>query len=74
MSFEKYYRNIFKWGLVLKIFSKDVQLCSRNLNLMDVGTPGLGYPLLLCLGKSLVIILDYVQTAGPLRSGALFTR
>ena len=39
-----------------------------------VGTPGLGYPLLLCLGKSLVAILDYVQTAGPLRSGALFTR
>ena len=39
-----------------------------------VGTPGLGYPLLLCLGKSLVVILDYVQTAGPLRSGALFTR
>src|SRR6185312_7258812 len=37
-----------------------------------VGTLGLGYPLLLCLGKSL--ILDYVQTAGPLRSGALFTR
>jgi len=39
-----------------------------------VSTPGLGYPLLLCLGKSLVVILDYVQTAGPLRSGALFTR
>jgi len=39
-----------------------------------VGTPGLGYPLLLCLGNSLVVILDYVQTAGPLRSGALFTR
>jgi len=39
-----------------------------------VGTPGLGYPLLLCLGKSLVVILDYVQIAGPLRSGALFTR
>ena len=39
-----------------------------------VGTPGLGYPLLLCLGKSLVVIPDYVQTAGPLRSGPLFTR
>ena len=39
-----------------------------------VGTPGLGYPLLLCLGKSLVVILNYVQTAGPLRFGALFTR
>ena len=39
-----------------------------------VGTPGLGYPLLLCLGKGLVVILDYVQTAGPLRSGALLTQ
>jgi len=43
-----------------------------TLNL-NVGTPGLGYPLLLCLGKSLVVILDYVQTAGPLRSGVLFS-
>ena len=24
-----------------------------------VGTPRLGYPFLLCLGKSLVVILDY---------------
>ena len=39
---------------------------------MYVGTPGLGYPLLLCLGKGLVVILGYVQTAGPLRSGVLF--
>ena len=39
-----------------------------------VGTPGLGYPLLLCLGKGLVVILDYVQTAGPLWSGVLFSR
>ena len=39
-----------------------------------VGTPGLGYPLLLCRGKGLVVILDYVQTAGPLRSGVLFPR
>jgi len=37
-----------------------------------VGTPGLGYPLLLCLGKGLVVILNYIQTAGPLRSGILF--
>ena len=37
-----------------------------------VGTPGLGYPFLLCLGKGLVVILDYVQTAGPLWSGVLF--
>ena len=28
-----------------------------------VGTPGLGYPLLLCLGKSLVVILNYDLTA-----------
>ena len=35
-----------------------------------VGTPGLGYPLLLCLGKGLIVILDYVQAAGPLWSGA----
>ena len=41
---------------------------------MVVGTPGLGYPLLLCRGKGLVVILDYVQTAGPLRSGVLFPR
>ena len=39
-----------------------------------VGTPGLGYPLLLCLGKSLVVILNYIQTAGPLRSGVLFSQ
>ena len=38
-----------------------------------IGTPGLGYPLLLCLGKSFVVILDYIRTTGPLRSGALFT-
>ena len=31
--------------------------------LRSVGTPGLGYPLLLCLGKSLVVILDYVQNS-----------
>jgi len=37
-----------------------------------VGTPGLGYPLLLCLGKDLVVILNYIRTAGPLRSGILF--
>ena len=39
---------------------------------MYVGTPGLGYPLLLWLGKGLVVILGYVQTAGPLWSGVLF--
>ena len=39
-----------------------------------VGTPGLGYPLLLCLSKGLVVVLDYVQTAGPLWSGVLFSR
>ena len=31
----------------------------------SVGTPGLGYPLLLCLGKSLVVILNYVQQPDP---------
>ena len=30
-----YCRNIFKWGLVLKISSKEIQLCNRNLYLMD---------------------------------------
>ena len=30
---------------------------------MFVGTPGLGYPLLLCLGKSLIVILNYALTA-----------
>ena len=39
-----------------------------------VGTSGLGYPLLLCLSKGLVVILDYVQTAGPLWTGVLFSR
>ena len=39
-----------------------------------VGTPGLGYPFLLCLGKGLVVIPDYVQTAGPLWSGVLISR
>ena len=29
---------------------------------------------MLCLGKSLVVILDYVQTAGPLWSGVLISR
>ena len=28
-----------------------------------IGTPGLGYPLLLCLGKSLVVFLNYALTA-----------
>ena len=35
MCFEKYRRNIFKWGLVLKVSSKEIQLCNRNLNMMD---------------------------------------
>ena len=30
-----------------------------------VGIPGLGYPLLLRLDKSLVVILDYVQQPEP---------
>ena len=40
-----------------------------------VGTPGLGYPLLLYLdGKSLVVILNYVQQPDPCGPEALFTR
>ena len=39
-----------------------------------VGTPGLGYSLMLCLGKSLVVILNYALTAGPLWSRALLSR
>ena len=35
MCFEKYRRNIFKCGLVLKVSSKEIQLCNRNLNMMD---------------------------------------
>ena len=46
----------------------------RVVLFLGVGTPGLGYPLLLCLGKGLVVILDYVQTTGPLWSGVLFSR
>ena len=34
-----------------------------NLYNIIVGTPGLGYPLLLCLGKGLVVILNYALTA-----------
>ena len=40
----------------------------------SVGTLGLGYPLLLCLGMGHVVILGYVQTTGPLWSGVLFSR
>jgi hypothetical protein len=29
----------------------------------SVGTPGLGYPLLMCLGKSLIVILNYALMA-----------
>ena len=36
------------------------------LEYIVVGTPGLGYPLLLCLGeKSFVVILNYVQQPDP---------
>ena len=38
-------------------------LLSKWLFKLIVGTPGLGYPLLLCLGKSLVVILNYALTA-----------
>ena len=46
----------------------------KRLAMIGVGTPGLGYPLLLCLGKDHVVILNYIQTAGPLRSGVLFSQ
>ena len=42
-----------------------------------VGTPGPGYPLLLSLGKSLVVIVNYAlnnRAAGPLWSGAILSR
>ena len=29
---------------------------------------------MLCLGKDLVVILNYIQTAGPLWSGVLFSQ
>jgi len=52
---------------------KHIRIKLHKVNKWDtVGTPGLGYPLLLCLGKGLVVILGYVQTAGPPRSGVLF--
>ena len=42
---------------------------------ITVGTPGLGYPLLLCLGKrSFVVILNYVQQPDPCGPEVLFTR
>ena len=50
------------------------RFCCESFCTSSVGTPGLGYPLLLCLDKGLVVILDYVQTAGPLRSGVMFSR
>ena len=40
-----------------------------------VGTPGLGYPLLLCLGeKSFAVILNYVQRPDPCGPEALFAQ
>ena len=41
---------------------------------MPVGTPGLGYPHLLCLGKGHVVIFNYIQAAGPLWSQVLFSQ
>ena len=34
MYFENYRRNIFKWGLILKVSSKEIYLCNRILILM----------------------------------------
>ena len=39
--------------------SKNVNDKVRAREVTIVGTPRLGYPFLLCLGKSLVVILDY---------------
>ena len=59
-------RHSSMWRFVAQVCVE--QLVTKNV----VGTLGLGYPLLLCLGKGLVVILDYIQTAGPLWSGVLF--
>ena len=48
-----------------------------TLHMSIVGTPGPGYPLLLSLGKSLVVIVNYAlnnRAAGPLWSGAILSR
>ena len=68
--------NIFYFAKSIKLDMEIVFVWVLNDQLREeiVGTPGLGYPLLLCLGKSLVVILDYGRTAGPLQSGALSTR
>jgi len=51
--------------------SLSIKLIQKNY----VGTPGLGYPLLLCLGKkSFVVILNYIQQPDPYGPEALFTR
>ena len=40
-----------------------LELNQGMLCIDTVGTPGLGYPLLLCLGKGLVVILSYALMA-----------
>ena len=48
-----------------------------TLHMSIVGTPGPGYPFLLSLGKSLVVIVNYAlnnRAAGPLWSGAILSR
>ena len=44
-------------------FGPDIVMEAEEKVKIIVGTSGLGYPLLLCLGKSLVVILDYALTA-----------
>ena len=52
------------------VFLTKMDLCGMEF----VSTPGLGYPLLLRLGKGLVVIFNYIQATGPLRSEVLFSR
>ena len=50
-------------------------LLAYLLLIMSVGTPGLGYPLLLCLGeKSFVVILNYVQRPDLCGPKAMFAQ
>ena len=53
----------------------DVGMHMKLNRYLTVGTPGLGYPLLLCLGeKSFVVILNYVQRPDPCGPEALFAQ
>ena len=47
-------------------------ICTNHV--LSIVCVGLGYPLLLCLGKGLVVIFNYIQAAGPLWSEVLFSQ